>query len=313
MAIGDGIGCVLRSYETMTKLADVTAATGGQGSAPPLHINYRTNWATVTDQRPLKWNTPTRSLATYSKILPSPSNIALRGVMAGGASSMRFFVDGTVTTFTYTDAATLTLGGTAFPAPSDYFHVANGFAGSPASQIGYITITGCDANPGMNREFTMLTATTTVFTTATPSMAGVVSATNPYQEAFAAKCVNNWVTITSRAGTLIDSKAIAIGDRVKYLANSITATSNTEQKSYETRTVDKIWGTGQEVTLFTVKDGYNRAANTLQDSLAWVDESGSTEDSECSARGLCDGESGVCECFSGYTGQSCELQNALNQ
>merc|ERR1711865_127446 len=251
-------------------------------------------------------------------ILPSPSNIALRGVMAGGASSMTWYNDGTVNSLTYTFAGgetVLTLGSTGtFPAPSDYFHVANGFAGSPASQIGYITITGCDSTPGMNREFTMKTATTTAFTSGTATMAGSVSATNPYQIASAAAvCVGNWVTITSRAGTLIDSKAIAIGDRVKYLANSITATSNTEQKSYETRTVDKIWGTGQEVTLFTVKDGYNRAANTLQDSLAWVDESGSTEDSECSARGLCDGESGVCECFSGYTGQSCELQNALNQ
>jgi hypothetical protein len=313
-AASDGLGCVLRSYETMTKLADITAVTGGDASAPPLHINYRTNWATVTDQRPLKWNSPTRDLALYSKILPSPSNIALRAVMAGGASSMRFFVDGTVITFTYTSATALTLGGTAFPAPSDYFYTRNGFTATPITQIGYITISGCDANPGMNREFTMTAVSATAFTTTIPTMVGAVSATNPYQEAFAAKCLNNWVTITSRAGTLIDSKAIAIGDRVKYLSNSITATSNTEQKTYETRTVDKIWGTGQEVTLFTVKDGYSTGEDqSLQDSLAWVDESGSTEDSECSARGLCDGESGVCECFSGYTGQSCELQNALNQ
>merc|ERR1711865_584235 len=158
-----------------------------------LHNNYRTNWATVTDQRPLKWNSPTRSLATYSKILPSPSNIALRGVMAGGASSMTWYNDGTVNSFTYTSATALTLGGTGtFPAPSDYFHVANGFAGSPASQIGYITITGCDSNPGMNREFTMTAASATAFTTTIPTMDVTVSAINPYREAFAAKCVGNW-------------------------------------------------------------------------------------------------------------------------
>merc|ERR1711865_1126568 len=160
-------------------------------------------------------------------ILPSPSNIALRGVMAGGASSMTWYNDGTVNSLTYTFAGgetVLTLGGTGtFPAPSDYFHVANGFAGSPASQIGYITITGCDSTPGMNREFTMTAASATAFTTTIPTMDVTVSAINPYREAFAAKCVGNWVTITSRAGTLIDSKAIAIGDRVKYLANSITA------------------------------------------------------------------------------------------
>merc|ERR1711924_389216 len=62
------------------------------------------------------------------------------------------------------------------------------------------------------------------------------------------------------------------------------------------RTVDKIWGTGQEVTMFSVKDPFTNALDG-QDGLMWVDESGQTEDAECSSRGLCNNEDGVCECF----------------
>jgi hypothetical protein len=51
--------------------------------------------------------------------------------------------------------------------------------------------------------------------------------------------------------------------------------------------------------------------NNLQDVTAWVDESGSTEEVECSRRGLCDQESGQCACFPGYTSNNCGTQNAL--
>jgi hypothetical protein len=38
---------------------------------------------------------------------------------------------------------------------------------------------------------------------------------------------------------------------------------------------------------------------------------GTGEDAECSNRGLCDGESGLCACFPGYTGESCSIQTIL--
>lgn len=38
---------------------------------------------------------------------------------------------------------------------------------------------------------------------------------------------------------------------------------------------------------------------------------GNYEGIECSARGNCDGTSGLCKCFTGYFGAACEFQNAL--
>merc|ERR1719267_12059 len=38
---------------------------------------------------------------------------------------------------------------------------------------------------------------------------------------------------------------------------------------------------------------------------------GTKEQASCSGRGLCDGKSGVCACFKGYTGDDCSAQNAL--
>jgi hypothetical protein len=301
-------GCQIRAYDSMAKLSDGTANMKN----PPLHINNRVRWITVTDQRPLKWNAPMISWAEYSHIQPSPSGISLRGVMAGGASSLTTYIDGTLIALAY-GVTTLTLSGTNKPDFESYFKVRDGYTATTASQDTYLTISGCDATPGMNREFVVTAVTSaTVLTISTPTMDSAVAANHPYDiDTGSSVCVGNWVTMTSRAGTLIDSKAIAEGDRVKFLED-LTTTAGSAQKKYETRTVDKIWGTGQEVTMFSVKDPFTNALDG-QDGLMWVDESGQTEDAECSSRGLCNNEDGVCECFKGYTGQSCQLQNALRQ
>jgi len=83
---------------------------------------------------------------------------------------------------------------------------------------------------------------------------------------------------------------------------------------YETRTVDKVWAdaTTGDITTFTVKDPYINVRKG-QVAEAWVDESGTTEELTCGRRGLCESESGICACFTGYTGQSCGTINALHQ
>lgn len=57
--------------------------------------------------------------------------------------------------------------------------------------------------------------------------------------------------------------------------------------------------------------------HTIADTALFTTETpklngqGTTESNECSDRGLCNRETGICECFAQYTGDACELQDAL--
>jgi hypothetical protein len=417
-----GHSCEFRIYDTMTKLAH---ASDSDRAGPPLHMNYRSRWVTVTDQRPLKWTATDLDTTEVAKIIGSPSLQPKRGVMAGGANAVTLPVDGTyvkivtvaagtsieidLSTSAEDEISAYDTSGTQAAAGyglglESYFYTDKGTGlattntnnAVEAKGTGFVTISGCDSNPDLNKEFyytatgyatTSLTFTiptsgpneltelstdgaasggclsvaasgtnfdigdpikitqntgtpytlntvnlvvgstyyvqastgTTVCLAATPggsklTLAGGASASTKFVtdlgwNGLASACVGDTVTFSSRAGTLIDSKAIAVGDRVKAL---VTDDSEATHQIYETRSVDKVWGSGLDVTMFSVKDPFVQT-RVLQDVLMWVDESGTTEDLECSRRGLCDGETGVCQCFAGYTGGNCNKLNALSE
>merc|ERR1712000_288240 len=102
---------------------------------------------------------------------------------------------------------------------------------------------------------------------------------------------------------LMDNNDLAVNDRV--------ALRTLNDHTYETRTVDYInlQGLGASTdNFFTVSQPFTAAHLERRIHLNYK---GTTTSAACSGRGLCDGSSAACNCFKGYTGQACQIQNAL--
>jgi hypothetical protein len=63
--------------------------------------------------------------------------------------------------------------------------------------------------------------------------------------------------------------------------------------------------------VLTLSQATANGANKYIKSETYEITRGTTEVSECSGRGLCDGETGACECHKGYTGEACHVQTVL--
>merc|ERR1712072_109656 len=117
--------------------------------------------------------------------------------------------------------------------------------------------------------------------------------------------VGRLVRILQKKSTneLMDNNDLSVNDRVSI------RTSN--MHTYETRTVDYInlEGIGALTdNYFTVSQPFTAAH---AEKRIFLNFKGTTTSAACSGRGLCDGSSAECQCFKGYTGQACQIQNAL--
>merc|ERR1712054_527931 len=126
----------------------------------------------------------------------------------------------------------------------------------------------------------------------------------------------------------MDPQEVEIGDRIR--VDTDDATNALTYGTYITHTVDKIdyeTETVDSSAALTVPGGI--ASFTLNEIVShetgstgsmtpttgnyyvYNDQRGTTENKECSGRGLCDETTGTCTCFKGYTDDDCSRQNSL--
>merc|ERR1711861_58505 len=116
----------------------------------------------------------------------------------------------------------------------------------------------------------------------------------------------------------MDPQEIEIGDRIRVDTEAAPTTNVLSPGTFITHTVDRIY---YETAKFTLNEIVSVETSTTGDMAKvadsqlraiYNDQRGTTENKECSGRGLCDETSGLCQCFKGYTDDDCSRQNALS-
>jgi len=126
----------------------------------------------------------------------------------------------------------------------------------------------------------------------------------------------------------MDPQEIEIGDRIRV---DTEASGNVlTPGTFITHTVDRIYYETENtvaplqigaIAKFTLNEivsvelgltGNTTKVDNSADRAIYNDQRGTTENKECSGRGLCDETSGLCQCFKGYTDDDCSRQNALS-
>merc|ERR1712185_135101 len=129
----------------------------------------------------------------------------------------------------------------------------------------------------------------------------------------------------------MDPQEVEIGDRIRVDtddgSNALTygtyITHTVDKINYEIATVDSSaadltvpggiasFTLNELVSVEATTTGNMVRVNDLQTRFIYNDQRGTTENKECSGRGLCDETTGTCSCFKGYTDDDCSRQNSL--
>jgi hypothetical protein len=128
----------------------------------------------------------------------------------------------------------------------------------------------------------------------------------------------------------MDPQEVEIGDRIR--VDTDDASDMLTKGTYITHTVDKInyeiatvdtsaaaLTVPGGIASFTLNELVSVESTTTGnmvrvgavDRFVYNDQRGTTENKECSGRGLCDETTGTCSCFKGYTDDDCSRQNSL--
>merc|ERR1711975_164284 len=133
----------------------------------------------------------------------------------------------------------------------------------------------------------------------------------------------------------MDPQEVEIGDRIRVdtddgstaLTYGTYITHTVDKINYEIATVDSGAGFSADdltvlggIASFILNELVSVEATTTgnmvrvadsQTRFIYNDQRGTTENKECSGRGLCDETTGTCSCFKGYTDDDCSRQNSL--
>merc|ERR1711998_550774 len=128
----------------------------------------------------------------------------------------------------------------------------------------------------------------------------------PYESTVSTTANTASVTISAAGAINKDTTTCAVGDFCKITGTTYTGSDGVYQ----------IAATGSGSTTFSATFGKpgqqaSQEITFTKTHLAYNDGAGTTEAKSCSGRGLCDDSSGECQCFKGYTGVDCSIQNAL--